>query len=357
MSSSNVQSTLSELEWDDGFAIPVANEPNKKLEIEVRSKTEIVRTTRLDSEIHKKRSDALKDHLTHVQQDLKSTVQFLAAKKRERESEDHQKMIADRESGRLKQEIQRLKQQLDDNHGTTIKFENQIYTSNTKIQELKQNIAWDQKKLEEWLSESSKQDDNVLIIHKYMKEDDSKLKQLMLTMERLTGEVKTARKVLNSEHTETLTGQIEVDKTAEDFRRQQSDREELILQWRSTLDQLKTRDLDINRVNHTIAEQMQVLQNEKQNLNQQQNFFEQEQQNNNELEKKIDDRTRTSSKLIDQFQAAKKEMENYQSELQTAKFGVERVTSDLEQLKVGNQGKREDHAIKLLKLEESNRSH
>merc|ERR1712071_527392 len=50
---------------------------------------------------------------------------------------------------------------------------------------------------------------------------------------------------------------------------------------------------------------------------------------------------------------AKKEMENYQSELQTAKFGVERVTSDLEQLKVGNQGKREDHASKLLKLEES----
>ena len=35
MSSSNANqstSVLSELEWDDGFAIPVANEPNKKLE-------------------------------------------------------------------------------------------------------------------------------------------------------------------------------------------------------------------------------------------------------------------------------------------------------------------------------------
>merc|ERR1712079_181482 len=57
------------------------------------------------------------------------------------------------------------------------------------------------------------------------------------------------------------------------------------------------------------------------------------------LEKKIDDRTRASSKLIDQ--------------LQTAKFGVERVTSDLEQLKVSNQQKREEHANKLLKLEEA----
>merc|ERR1712045_595475 len=97
-------------------------------------------------------------------------------------------------------------------------------------------------------------------------------------MERLTGEVKTARKILNNEHTETLTGQIEVDKTAEDFRRQQADREQLIIQWKNTLDQIKQRDLDINRINQTIAEQMEVLKKEKQNLNQQQNFLEQKAQ-------------------------------------------------------------------------------
>merc|ERR1719228_1034419 len=125
-----------------------------------------------------------------------------------------------------------------------------------------------------------------------MKEDDSKLKQLMLTMERLTGEVKTARKVLNAEHTETLTGQIEVDKTAEDFRKQQADREELISQWKSTLEALKARDGDIQRVNHTINEQMETLSAEKLTLNQQQQFLEAEQRNNVELGNKIDARTR-----------------------------------------------------------------
>jgi len=351
MSSSNVQSTISDMDWDDGFAIPVANDNNKKLESEVRTKSDAVRTTRLEADIHKKRSTALKDHLTHVQQDLKSTVHFLAAKKRENESEDHQKMIADREFGRLKQEIQRLKANLDENHESTIKYENQIYISNKKIADLQEDIAWDQKKLEQWLEESAKQDDNVLILHKYMKEDDSKLKQLMLTMERLTDEVKNARKALNAEHTETLTGQIEVDKTAEDFRKQQADREELIRQWKNTLDQMKARDNDISRKNNDIIEAKSGLNQEKNNLNQQQTFFEQEQQNNSELEKKIDARTRDSSKLIDILQRNQHELEDTQSDLQTEKFKVERVASDLEQLKATNRRMIETHGAKKKKLE------
>jgi len=351
MSSTQAQGTLSEMDWDDGFAIPVANQSNKKLEAEVRTKQESARVTRLDADIHKKRSQALQDHLTHVQQDLKNTVHFLAAKKRENDSEAHQKMIADREFGRLKQEIMRLKTNLDDNHESTIKFENQIYQSNKKIAELQEDISWDQKKLEQWLDESAKQDDNVLILHKYMKEDDSKLKQLMLTMERLTEEVKASRKKLNAEHTETLTGQIEVDKTAEDFRKQQSDREELIRQWKSTLDQMKCRDNDISRVNNTIIEDKGRLNQEKNNLNSQQTFFEQEQSNNAELDKKMEARTRDSSKLIEVLQSQQRELEDTQSDLQTEKFKVERVASDLEHLKATNRSMIEDHGNKVKRLE------
>lgn len=345
--SSNSNAILNEIDWDDGFEIPVASESNKKLEIEVRSKKETLIKQRREAEIHEKRCQALITHLTNVQQDLRSTVQLLAAKKREQESEVHQRMIIDREYGRLKQEIQRQKNLLDENHETKIRMENEINIAKDKVNELKEEISWDQKKLEHWLDESSKQDDNVLTLHKYMKEDDSKLKQLMLTMERLTEEVRNARKKLDNEKTETLTIQIEVDKTAEDFRKHQSDREELIKQWKQTLDQMKKRDNDITQIDENIKNELDQLKNEKENLAIKQNFYEQEVQNNLELERKIENRTRVSAKLVDNVQAAETEKAQIESELQTAKFSVERVTTDLESTKMQTLQLQNAHAEKL----------
>lgn len=232
-----------------------------------------------------------------------------------------------------------------------VRFENQIYLANTKINELSEDISWDQKKLEEWLQESSTQDDNVLTLHKYMKEDDSKLKQLMLIMERLTDEVKKARKVLDAEHTETLTAQIEVDKTAEDFRKQQAEREELIQQWKHSLDQMKTRDKEVTKISKEIADALEVLEKEKSNLNQQQAFYDAELQNNQELDKKIDERQRIQSKMNDTFQAKQAELSQVSDELQTLKFGVERIASESEQLKSKISTMKNDHAVKSAKLE------
>jgi UDP-glucose:O-linked fucose beta-1,3-glucosyltransferase len=50
-------------------------------------------------------------------------------------------------------------------------------------------------------------------------------------MERLTEENNGKRKVLDHETTQTLTAQIELDKTAEDFRKAHQERQEIIQQW------------------------------------------------------------------------------------------------------------------------------
>jgi UDP-glucose:O-linked fucose beta-1,3-glucosyltransferase len=49
-------------------------------------------------------------------------------------------------------------------------------------------------------------------------------------MERLTEENNGKRKVLDHETTQTLTAQIELDKTAEDFRKAHQERQEIIQQ-------------------------------------------------------------------------------------------------------------------------------
>ena len=52
---------------------------------------------------------------------------------------------------------------------------------------------------------------------------------------------------MNNEVTETLTAQIELDKTAEEFRNTHEEREVLIQQWEQIIDQMKRRDQEMDK--------------------------------------------------------------------------------------------------------------
>lgn len=54
------------------------------------------------------------------------------------------------------------------------------------------------------------------------------------------------KKRLDHETIQTLTAQIELDKTAEEFRRAHSERQELIKQWEYTIEQMQRRDKEMD---------------------------------------------------------------------------------------------------------------
>ena len=55
------------------------------------------------------------------------------------------------------------------------------------------------------------------------------------------------RKLLDNEMIETMSIQIELDKTAEDFRMSHQEREELIGQWEKSIKQMKKRDQSMDK--------------------------------------------------------------------------------------------------------------
>jgi UDP-glucose:O-linked fucose beta-1,3-glucosyltransferase len=66
-------------------------------------------------------------------------------------------------------------------------------------------------------------------------------------MERLHDQMAKKKKLLDNEMIESVTAQIELDKTAECFRRAHQERETLIEQWEQTIQQMRKRDQDMER--------------------------------------------------------------------------------------------------------------
>uniref|UniRef100_A0A4X1V2C4 Coiled-coil domain-containing protein 39 n=1 Tax=Sus scrofa TaxID=9823 RepID=A0A4X1V2C4_PIG len=278
---------LAELHWEDGFAIPVANEENKILEDQL-SKLQNERSSLQDQlRDYEDRINAMTSHFKNVKQEFLFTQSLCKAREHEIESEEHFKMIAERELGRVKDEIQRLENETASIQEKKSDKENYIFKTIQKLDGLKCQMNWDQQALEAWLEESARKDSDAFTLQKYAQQDDNKIRALTLQLERLTVECNQRRKVLDNELAETLSAQLELDKAAQDFRKIHSERQELIKQWENTIEQMQQRDRDIDNCALALARIKQEIR-EKENLVKEKiKFLESEIGNNTEYEKKI----------------------------------------------------------------------
>uniref|UniRef100_A0A674CSF3 Coiled-coil domain-containing protein 39 n=1 Tax=Salmo trutta TaxID=8032 RepID=A0A674CSF3_SALTR len=233
---------LSEVGWDEGFAIPVANSENKGLEDEVSK-------LQLENKLggYKDRIQAMAEHLKNVRQELSQTQALCKAREKETESEMHFKALAEREVGRLHQEIAQLDNELGALREKKNAQENNIFKATQKLEELKSQLNWDQQTLDAWLEESAHKDEDTMAIIKYAQQDESRIRELTLLIEKMTLEANQKHKALDNELTETISAQIGLDKTAENFRQAHLERQELIHQWENTIEQMKKRDSEMQQ--------------------------------------------------------------------------------------------------------------
>uniref|UniRef100_A0A8C1TL46 Coiled-coil domain-containing protein 39 n=1 Tax=Cyprinus carpio TaxID=7962 RepID=A0A8C1TL46_CYPCA len=306
---------LAEVGWDAGFAIPVANEENKALEEELQKNQK--EQLNLENKINKNKDviNALTEHLRNLRQEVSHTQALCKAREKETESEVHFRGLAERETGRLKQEVTQLENQLKTLNEKKNVQENNIFKGTQKLDELKSQLNWDQQTLEDWLQESAHKDEDTMAIIKYAKQDESKIRELTLNIEKLTLEANQKRKVLDSEVTETVTAQVALDKTAESFGQAHTERQEMISQWENTIEQMRKRDQEIQQCAMMQAEVNQVIREKNYLLKERKDFMEREIENNKELERIISAAERQVLRLRQQLQEEERNQRRLQDEV------------------------------------------
>ncbi|CAF1233483.1 unnamed protein product, partial [Rotaria sordida] len=200
-----------ELEEFNGLGTTLApripNAENRNLESKIETKQRRFQSTQNDLDDHLTKVHMLEDHLKNVQDELGTTQKLFNARKNEIETEEHMKMLNEREMGRLKQDILRL-----DNEITNIKdrkstLADEVFRANQVFDEMKAQMRWDQQALEAWLEESAQKDEDVMALMKYTRQDEAKVKELMFKTERMTEESNKKKRAVESEIMDTTSHQ------------------------------------------------------------------------------------------------------------------------------------------------------
>ncbi|XP_064021652.1 coiled-coil domain-containing protein 39 [Pogoniulus pusillus] len=331
--SRSTASVLAELHWDDGYAVPVANAENKLLEDELQKMQKEKVDLQNELTNFKERVEAMTSHLKNVRQEYSFTQSLYKARENEIETEQHFKALAEREFGRLKSEIKQLEDEIVSLREKKNSQENIITKTTQKLEKLKQQMNCDEEVLESWIKESNRKDNDAITIQKYAQQDEGKLGALALQIEKLTTQANQKRRALDNELTETITAQLELDKTAEDFHRVHQERQEVIRQWENAIQQMQKRDQQIDHCALLITEIKQEIRKQEIVLKEKTSFLVNETLNNMEYEKKISSAEREAVSLQNQYQVQDTYRVQLQDELDALKSTVDRTAADLESLR------------------------
>ena len=277
----------------------------------------------------KDRMAVMVEHLNNVQQELVNTQQLTDAKSKEVETEDHLKQLGDREKGRVLQEISKLERQAFDLQDRLNITQNSIFRGNEKMDAFKLQMNWNQEEIEQWaLAAKQKEEDNMALA-KYSRADNVKIKEMNLHLEKLTKIAAQRNTELENEVTETQTAQIELDKTAEDFKQLHSERQELVLQWEQAIETMKRRDKEINETGEQLVDKKKDIAELRRVLGEKKSFLEDQVQENDNVERQTVNYERAVQRVRQDMVAERQAKTDLQDELDIVRNTLAKVVSEL----------------------------
>lgn len=164
------------------------------------------------------------------------------------------------------------------------------------------------------LAAKQKEEDH-LALEKYTRADEAKIKELNLQIEKVTQQVSEKKQQLDDEATDTQAKQIELDKTAEEFRALHRERQQLVRQWQEAIEAMKRRDEEIERASELFAQAKEALARKQEELADHAARLKHQEQDNTETESRIAMKERVVGRQREDYQDAGEKLNGFKDEV------------------------------------------
>ena len=138
---------------------------------------------------------------------------------------------------------------------------------------------------------------------------------------------------LDAEVTETQAAQIELDKTAEDFKRLHQDRGDLVGQWEAAVQAMQKRDESIQHAREEFLTTKRQLKEKQQVLTERDGFLQTEQKNNQEVELKISAHERSIAKKREVLTFATAQLSELADQVEVVRGTLSKAAAEMAQRK------------------------
>eukprot|EP00828_Plagiopyla_frontata_P039531 TRINITY_DN5201_c0_g1_i7.p1 TRINITY_DN5201_c0_g1~~TRINITY_DN5201_c0_g1_i7.p1 ORF type:complete len:487 (-),score=118.97 TRINITY_DN5201_c0_g1_i7:135-1595(-) len=327
-----------------------ANEQNKQLNQIIKEKRRLIKEIDIKLDEKKDRAKILGDHYKNVQAELLHIQNLTDQKNQEIETEDHMKQLSERQIGRLESELRKLDKLGIEQQEKLNDVQTQIFRGNEKLDQQKLQMNWNQEELEQWaLAARQKEEDNITL-EKYKRIDENKIKELNLQIERYTMEVSRNQKELDREITETQAAQIELDKTAEEFKKNHQQRHKYFEQWKEVCEIIAKRDKAIVEEGENFAKiKMEINQN-KQIQDEKQQFLRKQKLDNKNKDTEIQILERGLISDRAQIKGIQEQLENLDADVEILKNQLSAFAQDLSSKKLRRAKMEQDLDVKKQRL-------
>ena len=337
----------------ESLPLHLLNKANRELTDQINRYEEEVDKGAREVDEHRDRLKFMQEHLGNVKAEIINTQALYEAKRREVESEDHMAQLAERERGRLRQKIDEMNVKKVEIQEKLDAVQNRIFQGNLRMDEFKAAMNFNQEELEQWdLARKQKEDDSI-VIQRYTKADEAKIRDLNFTVEKLSKQVQRKRDELEEEMTNTRAAQMELDKSAEDYKVIHQERQYLLAQWEEAVKAMHHRDKAIQAAGDRYAEGKQWLQKRTQQLKARAEFHEVEVNNTSDLSSKISQEERVLSKYREDFGVLERHIRDLDDEVDVVKNTLNKALTDksrLSSLKGQSEQKHNDQTAQYNKM-------
>lgn len=312
----------------EALPLELLNSTNRELTAQLSHFEQMLDEKKREVDEQGKRLQFMREHLGNVRAEIVNTQGLTESKRKEIESLDSMRRLMERECGRLKQKRGELKKASESLQDQISSLENRVFQGNLKMEEFKKAMDFNQEELQQWDEARRQKEEDELAIAQYTKQDEGKIKELTLGIQKLEARVKDTKRLLEEEVRASENAQIELDRCATEYRKQHDERSELLDEWERAVKNIADRDNTIRTAAGQYAEGIEWLMKRQEVKKDLSNEVDIAKQETTTINYRIQDLEKKAQQLRDAVPALRTQVQTLDDEMDVMREQVSRAIRD-----------------------------